>query len=122
MPTAPSCPTSPLNPTPRTPSSLAWDDLRNHSRGAAHPFFLAGNCSTLVNRPLAGVSGLRLDGMVTKKIDPVIFSPRFQIVEWLPRAHPTTMMLYCDYDFDLIALVYILVPMTAELHLASLAP
>ena len=35
--TPPSRPTPPLYPTPQTPSSLAWDKLRYHSRGAAHP-------------------------------------------------------------------------------------
>ena len=37
MLTAPSCPTAPLYPTPRIPSSLAWDKLRNHYGGAVHP-------------------------------------------------------------------------------------
>ena len=31
MPTAPSCPTPPLYPTPQTPSSLSWDNIQDHS-------------------------------------------------------------------------------------------
>ena len=37
MPTALSCPTPPLYPTPRTPSSLALDKLGDHSGGAVFP-------------------------------------------------------------------------------------
>ena len=51
MLTAPTCPTPPLYPTPRTLSSLAWDKLRYHSRGAAQSLRSARKAVQPVNRP-----------------------------------------------------------------------
>ena len=49
MPTAPSCPTPQLYPTPRTPSSVARDVLWEITpQGATHPLCLTGNQSTKV--------------------------------------------------------------------------
>ena len=48
--------TPPLYPTPQTQSSLAWDNLQDHSGGATLPLGLIANGSTQVIRVFSQAS------------------------------------------------------------------